>query len=638
MKQVVIFCLFLLCCTSPNKDNETDRSTAETQKTAQTVAFDAKNAYSLTPLRDPLLPASLQKGNYELRYIECRPDDHLQLKIEERNGQIYLTDTGRSLQSANYTLNGWTDPENAGKLENEVIRPYTLYHLSKYSIARPTIREVWMAMHANPKPEFKRSELFFYVVPKSEKWNPAGESNNPIRRPAAFAKIPKFKLKNRVYGFEYDFVEESSARLDELDITFNRKPGQKHLKLYTGVLSQYLHSLPVRKGFESLTDKEAIDFANTLPIEKILAFDIEPGAGDEWMINYQHPNFEHNMTLVINRLKQRGAMAYNWMEVPAQSVKNLTLDRVTLSPHAGFGENNNDVLKYRQAYRRLKELKKRANPYSVISTGYGYTGYDYNLTEKDGNGQNSSPQLTYLKSLDASELWKKAFPDKEQVYFSWPFMEFNVVTFPANYIVEIPEFQTIARRTDNKPLYAPSQWEDNLTLGLLKAKYLFYWSPGAVSWNPAHTANWNDKTSKGFTMWTFEKGSASAPSPDRTYIGKESMAINATIKAAYQFSRIQDAADGRQYAPAFMYERAAKDGSTHGSKLVSEIQDGSWYVSSLIEQQPFCIVAENNGQTVLFFQDVWARPGQFTKFQVTVAGKSYQVTTEGNRLFIAKLP
>ncbi|MCL5460005.1 hypothetical protein M3M33_15320, partial [Loigolactobacillus coryniformis] len=61
--------------------------------------------------------------------------------------------------------------------------PYRLYHLSKYSIAQPSIREVWKAIYENPKADFRRSELFFYIVPKGETWNPAGESANPIGRP-----------------------------------------------------------------------------------------------------------------------------------------------------------------------------------------------------------------------------------------------------------------------------------------------------------------------------------------------------------------------------------------------------------------------------------------------------------------------
>ncbi|AEI47676.1 hypothetical protein [Runella slithyformis] len=591
-----------------------------------------EGAVRLTPLRDPLLPNECKSGNYVLRYVESRPDDHLDLKIEERNGQLYLSDVGTSLQSANYTLNGWSDPENAGKLENEAIQPYTLYHVVKYSIDAP-IRDWWRSMYA-PRANAKRSELFFYVVPQSENWNPAGDSNNPIGRPAAFAKIPAFKLKNRVYGFEYDFKDESGARLDDLDITFNRKQGKKHLKLYSGYLSDYLRKLPVRKGFEDLTESECIDFANSLPIELIVAFDIEPGQGSEWMINYDGPNFGRNMGIVIERLKERGALAYNWLDIPSQSPNVLTLDNVSLNAHGNFGSDNAQIGKYKEAYSRIGDIQKRYNPYSVISTGYGYNSYDYNLSPTDGNGQNLSPQLTYLKSLDASELWGRVFSDKDQVYFSWPFMEFDGI-FPQNHVVEIPEFGARARRTDNKTLYAPSQWQDNLTLGLLRSKYLFYWSPGPVGWNPANVSSYNNTYTNGFSVWTYEKGKT--PETGRFYIGKEAMAVNATIKAAYQFSLIQDATDGKLYAPSFSYSRAAKDGSRPVAKDVPEIVDGSWYVTALMERRPFTLIAENNGKSIVFFQDVFARPGRFTKFQFVYAGKTYEGVSEGNRLFIAYL-
>ena len=372
---------------------------------------------TLVPLRDPLLPATFQTGNYELRYVECRPDDHLDLKIEERNGKIYLTDTGRSLQSANYTLNGWTDPENVGKLENEAIQPYTLYHISKYSIDAGTIRDWWRSIYS-PRAEAKRSELFFYVVPQGETWNPAGQSNNPIGKPLAFSNIPAFKLKSRLYGFEYDFLDESSARLDDLDISFNRVKGKKHHPLYSAVLSSYLEKLPVRKGFESLTEKEAIDFANTIGIEKILWFDIEPGnAASEWIVDYNSPGFDKNMAIVINRLQERGAKAYNWMEAPNRSYKNVTLDNAVLSPQGDFGLRNTEIAKYKEAYSRIGDIKTKSFPSAVFNTGYGYKEYDYNLSPTDGNNQNSGPQLTYLKALDNTELWSRIFPSKEQVYF-----------------------------------------------------------------------------------------------------------------------------------------------------------------------------------------------------------------------------
>lgn len=515
------------------------------------VAPKTGGVYPLFPFKDPLLPRIELSGNYELRYLESRPDDHLEVQISQKEGPLLLSDVGTGLQSVSYTLNGWTDPENCGKLKNEPILPYRLYHLSKYSISQPGIRDVWRAMYDTPKADFRRSELFFYVVPKGEVWNPAGESSNPIGRPSAFSKLPAFHLKNRVYGFEYDFLDESPSRLDELDITFNRKFGGKHLKLYSNVLIDFIQAKGYthpRKPFQEFSDNDCVEFANGLPIDLIVAFDIEP-YGWDWVIDYAHPNFGSNMKTVINRLKERGAKAYNWLDVPDKSPNNVTLDGYVLGPYLRYGKGNSDILKYKEAYSRLGDLIKRDNPYSVISTGYGYTSYDNNLAPDDGNGQNSSPQLTYLKSLDASELWRRAWPDKDQVYFSWPFQETDFVSFPPNHIVEIPEHQARARRTDNKPLYPPTQWEDNLTLGLLTAKYLFYWSPGPVGWNPANTSGYNNAYTTGFSVWTFEQGRA--PQTDKFYIGKEAMAINATVKAAYTFSLIQDAMDGTRTAPHF---------------------------------------------------------------------------------------
>ena len=576
------------------------------------------------------------ESNYVIKYVESRPDDHLDLFIEQKNGEILVSDKGTSLQSVSYTLNGWTDLENCGKLDKEPILPYRLYHVSKYSVDRGTLQETWMAMYANPKARFRRSELFFYVVPSGETWNPVGESNNPIGRPSGFSKTPAFKLKNRSYGFEYDFLDETNARKEELSIQFNWKEGKRHLKLYSEVLSSYLKILPTRKAFHDLNEQECIDFANRLPIEFIVAFDIEPPTEDQWIIDYDAPNFARNMGYVINRLRQRGALAYNWLDSPDKSPNNLRIDGVTLYPHGRYGNGNSQVEKYKKAYKNIDGLGKGYNPYSVISTGYGYTSYDNNLSPSDGNGQNISPQLTYLKSLDASELWKRAWPDKEQVYFSWPFQEFDFVEFPQNHVVEVLQYNARARRTDNKPLYPPNHWEDNLTLGLLTAKYLFYWSPGPVGWNSANVSSYNSAyTNGGFSVWAYEQGIT--PQTDKFYIGKESMAISATIQAAYKFSTFQDAADGTKFAPTYTYQRAKKDGSLGEKVKVETITDGSWYVESLIKKQPFGLIISNNGQTYFLFQDVWARPGKYTTFEFEHNGVKHTGQTEGNRLHILKL-
>jgi len=240
-----------------------------------------------------------------------------------------------------------------------------------------------------------------------------------------------------------------------------------------------------------------------------------------------------------------------------------------------------------------------------------------------------------LKALDNTELWSRAWPDKEQVYFSWAFQEFDFVTFPQNHVVEIPQHNARARRTDNKPLYPPTQWEDNMLLGMIAAKYLFYWSPGPVGWNAENVSSYNNAYTQGFSVWTYEQGRT--PQTDKFYIGKESMAINATIKAAHTFSVIQDAMDGQRYAPTFQYERIGKDGGKSAKVQVESITNGSWYINSLTTEQPFAIVCKSGSNTVLIFQDVWARPGRGTEFEVTVEGKKYTGKTEGNRAFVAKL-
>lgn len=174
-----------------------------------------------------------------------------------------------------------------------------------------------------------------------------------------------------------------------------------------------------------------------------------------------------------------------------------------------------------------------------------------------------------------------------------------------------------------------------MLLGLINAKYLFYWSPGPVGWSADNVSSYNNAYTGGFHVWTYEQGRT--PETGKFYIGKEAMAINATIKAAHTWSLIQEAMDGQRYAPKFEYQRVGKDGSKAAKVEVGAISDGSWYINSLTTEQPFAIVCKNGGNTVLLFQDVWARPGRGTSFEVLVDGKRYAGQTEGNRVFIAKL-
>ena len=589
---------------------------------------------TLQPIKDYFLPKNEFKSEtklYELKYIESEPDDHLNLKLEEIDGQLFISDVGNSLRSVSYTLNNWTDLENCGKLDREPIKPYRRYHLAKYSVDAPSIIESWKAQCCvTPRANYRRSELFFYVVPQGDTWNYDGESNNPIGRPRAFSELPPFKLTNRVYGFEYEFADETEARKNELDIKFNRLNGSKHLKVYAADLRIFIDSRGLRKGFHDFTKEECEAWADILPTEHIVAIDIEPG-GDTWIIDYTAPNYARNMAYVVERLKQRGVLAYSWMD--AESPNNVFLEGKKMGIAKSFGINNQDIELADRAYDKLGEIQKRQT-YEVISTGYGYNGYDYNLSPSDGYGQNVSPQLTYLKSLDASELWGRMFPDKPQVYFSWGFMEFDFVHFPPNHIVQIPWRDAVAKRTDNKPLYDPSAFKDNLILGLLTSKYLFYWSPGNVGWNADNVSTYNSTYEKGFSVWSYLKGIT--PQTNKAYIGKESMVINSTIEAAYVVSLFQKALDGKRFAPSYVFSRQGKDGRIGQTKSVNQILNGSWYTKSLLNRQPFALIIENNGEKVVLFQDVWSRPGRSTHFEFNHDGTTYVGDTEGNRLFIAK--
>lgn len=601
-----------------------------------TSKTDEGAALRLVPLRDPLLPSVELTGELEIRYIESRPDLYLNPTIKVKDGLVLLTDAGASLQSANYTLNGWSDPEDCSKLIDEPILPYRKYHLTKWGVENPNIQDWWKTKWGTPKIAGQRSEVFFVVVPKNESWNPVGQSVNPIGRPKGFSDLPPFRLTTRTYGFEYEFKDETEARQDELSISFNRK--SRHLKLYANGLEDFIRSRGYDRGtrrpFENFTEQDCIDFANSLPIDLITAFDWEPGAATSWIVNYNAPNFSKNMGLVIRRLRERGALAYNWLDVPSKNPSNVTLDGRLLSVYGDYKQEPPNL--YEEAYKRIGDIQKQDNPYAIVNTGFGYKVYDNELLAEDVTGRNKSPQRTYLKALDATELWSRLFPEKPLVYFTWAFMEFDgMIGFPPNHVVNIPEHDATARRTDNKPLYSPDWFQDNLTLGLLNAKYLFYWSPGPVGWNPANTSQYNDAYTSGFSVWTFEEGKA--PLTDKFYIGKEAMAITAVQGAAYTFSQMEKAADGKRYSIAYKYQRALKDGKLPEAKLVNRIDDGSWYTKSLIYEQPFGLVIENRGERFLLFQDVWARPGRWTDFEFELEGRRYVGRTEGNRLFVAKL-
>ncbi len=601
----------------------------------------------LKPILDPNRPdlAGRFTDEYEIKYVETREDEHLKLNLLKANDMLYITETGSKLRTVTYTLNGWTDMIDASQLNNEPVYPYRLYHLEKWSAEIDTLDEYWRTVPAIPKPnepppppppQAKRSELIFYIVKKGDNWNPVGQSNNPIGKPYVFSKLPEFKLINRTLQFEYKFVDESEARLKALNI--EPKKNSDLRLIYSQPLLTFIQKNNLSRGFHDFTREECISYADTLPTGGILAFDIEPPEGKYWIIDYSGSNYLRNLEYVVQRLKEKGTIAYDWMH---SSPAHLELDGKNLSLYDFFGSegglSNHLIPKFKEAYGKINQLKKNNNFYQVVNIGFGYTNYDTNLSPLDEGKQNFGPQLTYLRSLNSGELWKRAYPDVAQINFTWPYQEYYIMRFPGNHVVDVPSQNARARRIGDKPLYPPNQVEDNMTLAFVNSKHAYYWSPNLVSWDPANVSYYNKDhvTDKSFYIWEYEYGTT--PKSDKAYLGKEATTINSSLQAAYNFSKVQHAADGSKYSAAFKYKRANKDGSTSGSIDVGRIDDGSWYMDALIKKQPFCIILTNNGKSVVMFQDVWSRPGRWTEFEFSVNGKVYKAKTEGNRLFTAVL-
>lgn len=595
-------------------------------------------------------PAKPKTGNYVLRYIESVPDDHLDLHITNRNGSIYLTDRSTvRLQGSVYTINNWTDPEDASRLEDEPIKPYTLYHVTRASIAAP-FREWWRSMpeiRQNNPIEIHRSEVFFVVTPSNETWNGVGEGVNPVGRPLAFSKLPAFDLTNRVYGFDGGFPDETEARLDELDITFNRRSGQKHIMIYNGPLETFLKSKGYdqepRRPVHEFSDQDCIDFADSLPHEGLLAFDFEPPEEWRWATDYGHPGFRSAMGKVIARLKDNGVLAYNWMQSP-----QFHLDGESLQGFKCWGKGHEQMDLFLKAYAEPDQIVTDGSPNAVINLGFGYDSYDYNYMSSDVEPQNSSPQALYLKALDACELASRVYADRERIAFTWANMEFDVGTFPPNHEVHVPATVAIARKHDNKPIYSPSSWQDSMTLAFLYCRYIFYWG-GHASWNPEAVARYAACSLQPGEMevWKFIKGEGKKVTGG-AYAGKEALIFSATISAAYRYSQLQGVCDsGKRTFVEATYTRAAKDGKAGEKRPVPAYDDGSGFIHAAKERQPFTLVATAPGskKKVVFFQDVWARPGRWTEFSFNYNGKTYSkarnaagkmvpLRTDGNRLFI----
>lgn len=605
----------------------------------------------VTALPQPFAPPERMAGPCVLRYIESRPDDHLDLRIRTVDGQILLSDAATArLQGCTYTLNGWTDPEDASRLVDEPIEPYTVYHVTKASIAAP-MREWWRCMpeFARKEPvEVRRGEVFFVAVPEAESWNGVGEGANPIGRPLAFSQLPPFTLANHVYGFEARFVDEADERLDELGITFNRRPGQRHTMLYSEALETFLrakgYDKDPRKPAQEFSEQDCIDFADSLPLDAILAFDIEPPAEWRWMVDYSHPRFAANMARIVRRLNERGAKAYNWMSRAA-----FRLDAEPLEGSHVWGPGNGRMDSYLAAYAHPERVEVDDSPYGVMCVGFGYDSYDYNYLPDDEGARNSSPQALYLRALDACELSRRVYAGRDLLAFVWGFMESDIGTFPRNHVVEVPQIGASARRVDNKPLYPPSYWQDSMTLSLLYCRYLFYWGPGAVSWDPAAVARYAKGNLRPGEIEVWELLEGEAPeAAEASYPGKESMIYNATIGAAWRYAQVQEVCDGgTRHAVATTYRRAGREGTMGEVASYPDYPDGSQFVQAARNRQPFTIVVEDpsRGRKVVFFQDVWCRPGRHTEFGFTFDGKLYtemrtpdgkavRLRTDGNRLFI----
>lgn len=489
-------------------------------------------------------------------------------------------------------------------------------------------------------------------------------SANPVGRPRAMQSAPSFDLTNRIYGFEYNFSDETGGRLNALDVVFNRFNGQKHQKEYSDSLIAFIQSKGYdspQKPFHAFSEQDCIDFANTIGVEYIVAFDIEPPSGWQWIIDYGHANFLTNMARVCNRLVERGAKAYDWLnpdlEFRMSSDTNFFLSLkesyVTRDATTDAKDRNTPAIlaKYLRVYTHPGEVTDNAYPYSVVPLGAGYVNWMYNFDRTANNHQrNISPYLTILKFLDALTMAQVVFPGKELVFFTWHWVEFYVNKFPNNHVINLPTGK--ARRTDNKPMYPSNIYSDAMLVGFLYCKYLFYWSPGDVKNDPAYTvrymqSNLNPGEIKIYN-WEGNNGAAQPANPGNGwYLGKEAFAINAVVDAAQRHSVVQSIADGGTiYAVACRYRRRKKSG-LQAQKSVPAYADKSHFLRALINTDAFCLVVKNGTSKVVYFWDVYCHPSLETQFQFDFEGVTYtqyktspsgspiDLATDGNRLFLA---
>ena len=505
-------------------------------------------------------------------------------------------------------------------------------------------------------------------------------AKNPQGVPSGFATCPAFTLQNKKYGFEFDFTSEvSAARLAALSVSFNRVSGQKHQKIYGDTLADFMRrrgyasqgsgeDANVSRTFENFTQQDCIDFANEMTPELIIAFDFEPGQGWRGIVNSSAGGFLQRMTWVIDRLRQRGILAYDWltsvMQLRFSDQPGRFLDLVN-----GLGSNldngtepenntNNVFNKYLRAFERPDLVQVSGYAPDICRQGVGYSNFMYSMVAGDPvDAANSSPYVNYFKPLILCDLTRKYYPSVEQVIFVWFSIEYYNGTFANNHVVKLGNGKV--RKLNNRAMYHAQNYSDCLLLLMLRCKYLFYWSPGQVRANPQYAMRYavpnlqpNDELS-----WVYEGPDAAPPSiGDGFYLGKENAGINALIDAAQRYSQVQSICDNAaifQVALTYVRQvrnRANKSISTNLPVSVAARADGGQYVHSLINRTMFVLVLKNNStnERAFFAQDLFCHPSLSTSFSFTfegvvydkmsstVGGVSQPLKTKGNRLLFGK--
>ena len=507
-----------------------------------------------------------------------------------------------------------------------------------------------------------------------------------IGRPRAFSDCPPFQLNGgKKYGFEYEFTDETPQRQNELNISFNRSVGQRHTLVYMGPLENFIQQRgyggpnnPIRP-FENFTAQDCIDFADSLPNEQIIAFDFEPNDAWRWSISNDMNNgsFVTNIQRVSNRLKTRGILAYDYLlQKPGFKLSDETYQRFnpdgssntflmnfTLHNMYEAGGINRrgslDVLqKYLKFYTEPQKRIVSAIGGSLVNLGPGYANFQYAINESTAqHTQNDGQFGLYLRYLDALEMSRILYPDQDILLFTWLFIEDYSHPFPSNGKAFLSQYNGSVKRLENKCLYPAHVYADMLVVGLLYAKFLFYWSPGQSRNDPKYALRYTSqyKSNGDTAVWEWLGPGNIPPNPgEGTYIGKETFAVNAVIDAAQRYSQIQDRTNNADLtAVTLRYRRRTRNYTNKTITLqpvatVFAYTDRSHFLRSAINKQPFAFVAKNRstGAKTLFVQDIFCHPTLSTDFEFDFEGQTVsqfkgfsneserQLTTLGNRLFI----